>query len=380
MIPTTTETIRISKGRLFRSLGYEPHPGQVLVHRSRAPRRVLACGSRWGKTMCAAHEAAAAMLEPRERSLGWVVAPTYDLADRVFRMLVQIVETHLKHRIREISPREKRIVLTNLGGGTSEARGKSADRPDSLLGEGLNWLIVDEAAQLERDIWDEHLSQRLIDHSGWALLISTPKGAGWFLRMYRRGQQGKDAAYESWSSPTTANPHMNAAAIEAERLRLPEETYRQEYLAEFIRALHEPCDLCGGPRKGAVGLLIKQDDSEPSRCQECDQPVDENGQTVVALWPDGSAHFQIIREIGQAWVSGAPDQLISPATLAADEQARIGPSRKVKWVLTPEELALLKASLPAARPPAAAPERKIDPSRAPPIRGFPLGGGWLDDA
>ena len=193
------------------------------------------------------------MLQPRERSIGWIVAPSYDLSDRVFRLVVEIVETHLKHRIRTLSAREQRIVLTNFGGGTSEVRGKSADRPASLLGEGLDWLVVDEAAQLDREVWDVHLSQRLIDRNGWALLMSTPKGPGWFYRMYRRGQGGRDASYESWSSPSTINPFLDASAIEAERARLPADVFRQEYLGEFVNTASEPCDLCKGPRRGAMG-------------------------------------------------------------------------------------------------------------------------------
>jgi hypothetical protein len=81
----TTRLKRLSKRALFRRLGYEPHPGQWRVHRSRAPRRVLACGARWGKTMCGAYEAIAAALEPAEESIGWIVGPTYDLTDRIFR-------------------------------------------------------------------------------------------------------------------------------------------------------------------------------------------------------------------------------------------------------------------------------------------------------
>lgn len=347
MTRTTTDP-KLDKRALFEALGYEPHTGQVLVHRSRAPRRVLACGSRWGKTMCAAHEAVAAMLEPREKSLGWIVAPSHDLADRVFRRIVEIVETRLKHRVREISPREQRIVLTNLGGGVSEVRGKSADRPYSLLGEGLHWMVVDEAAQLDREIWDEYLSQRLVDRRGWALLISTPKGPGWFLRMYRRGQNGKDPDYESWSSPSITNPHLDAAAIEAERARLPEDTYRQEYLGEFVGSHKEPCDLCKGPRAGAMGtIIIEGEESEPLRCPECDQVVDENGLSAVALWPDGSRRLTIIRETGFDWPFGdTPDQMLKPETVAADEAARIGPSLRPKWEFTPEELALAKAGVP----------------------------------
>ena len=293
MTPTTTEPPRISKARLFRALGYTPHPGQVLVHRSQASRRVLACGARFGKTMCAAYEAIAAMLQPRERSIGWVVAPSYDLAERVFRLLVQIVETRLKHRVLEISTREMRIVITNFGGGVSEVRGKSADRPASLLGEGLDWLVLDEAAQLDQAIWNSYLSQRLLDRKGWALFTSTPRGGGWFYSMYRRGQRGRDPSFESWSSPSIANPHLDPAAVEAERARLPEEVFRREYEAEFIAAENEPCDACGFPVPGADAYIVLLVGQEMPVCQECDRPIDEHGKCILDLSPDGTTSSEI---------------------------------------------------------------------------------------
>ena len=74
----------------------------------------------------------------------------------------------------------------------SEVRGKTADNPVSLLGEGLDWLIVDEAARMKPMIWESHLSQRLIDKRGWALLISTPRGKGWFFDLFRRGQRDSE--------------------------------------------------------------------------------------------------------------------------------------------------------------------------------------------
>ena len=63
--------LALDKQALFRHLGYQPHEGQRAVHESMAPRRVLACGVRWGKSLCAAMEAVAAAMEPRERSFGW---------------------------------------------------------------------------------------------------------------------------------------------------------------------------------------------------------------------------------------------------------------------------------------------------------------------
>lgn len=224
----------IDRKKLFSDLEYVPHPGQLEVHMSNAPRRVLACGVRWGKSVCAAMEAIAAALEPCERSVGWVVAPTYDLAQKVYREVTYIASRHLRHRVKTLRESDRNIVLRNMGGGLSEIRAKSADNPTSLLGEGLSYCIVDEAARLKPLIWQSHLSQRLIDKKGWALLISTPKGKGWFYDIWRRGQGGCDPDYKSWNYPSASNPHLDAELIEAERSRLPEMVFRQEFLGDWV--------------------------------------------------------------------------------------------------------------------------------------------------
>lgn len=233
-LPTTSD-LRLNKKQFFDALGYEPHEGQVQVHRSTAPRRVLACGVRWGKTLCAAMEGLAAAMEPCDRSFGWVVAPSYDLADKVHREISFIATKHLRHHLIGIRETDRRILLRNLGGGISEIKAKSADNPTSLLGEGLSWVIVDEAARLRPHIWSSHLAQRLIDKEGWALLISTPKGKSWFYDMYRRGQApNRDPKFESWNAPSWQNPHLSRALIEEERDRLPEAHFKQEFGGEFI--------------------------------------------------------------------------------------------------------------------------------------------------
>src|SRR6266850_3352865 len=113
----TKTPARLDKEVLFKDMGYEPHPGQLEVHRSAKKRRVLACGVRWGKSWAAAAEGLAAAMEPRERSIGWVVAPTLDLAERVFNQIVLVAASHLRHRIVTLKEHERRLVLLNLGGG-----------------------------------------------------------------------------------------------------------------------------------------------------------------------------------------------------------------------------------------------------------------------
>jgi len=225
---------RIDKLKFFEDLGYRPHAGQLEIHLDEHPRRVVACGVRWGKTLCAAMEGLVAAMAPSERSIGWVTAPTYDLANKVFREILLIAQRHLHHHIIKASESNLLLVLRNMAGGVSEIRAKSADSSVSLLGEGLDWLIVDEASRLKPDIWQAYLSQRLIDKKGWALLISTPKGKGYFFDLYRRGQEGRDPVYKSWNNPSWTNPHLDEALIEAQRRQIPERVFLQEYGAQFI--------------------------------------------------------------------------------------------------------------------------------------------------
>lgn len=290
---TTGSVPRLRKREFFASLGYEPHAGQILVHKSKAPRRVLACGVRWGKSTCGAMEGIAALFDLKEQSLGWIVCPTYSLGDRIFLEISRTITEHLSHRIIELSEREQRIVVRNFGGGVSELRVKSADNPTSLLGQALDYAIIDEAARLKADVWERHVSQRLLDRKGWALLLSTPANPNWFYRMFRRGQKSRDAMFESWSSPTWTNPFVDPEFVEAERARIPPDTFRAEYGGEFVGTETEPCDTCHGPSPTACSTIVVQGYPTIPTCRDCGRPVDENGNTRVTIW-GGKEHFSVI--------------------------------------------------------------------------------------
>lgn len=286
---TTGSATRLRRAELFRQLGYEPHPGQVLVHRSTAARRVLVCGARWGKSTAAAMEAVVALMEPREEALGWVTAPTYSLTKAIFERVRSALLGSMGHRVIEDDEKDYRIVVRNLGGGRSELAAKSADNPASLLGAALDFVIVDEAARLRRMVWEQCLSQRLIDRRGWALLLSTPCGTNWFHEIYRRGQKGRDPDFESWRSPSVANPYIDAELIEAERARLSPEAFEAEYEARFLGEHRvERCDRCGGPAPLAHAVLILRNGQDPGRCAECGLPVHEDGKTAAMLMGDGT--------------------------------------------------------------------------------------------
>jgi hypothetical protein len=278
---------RLDKAALFEDLGYGPHPGQLTVHQSRALRRVIASGTRWGKSTVAVWETIAGMLEPREATRAWLVAPTYELTQRIWRPITKTFHERLAHRIYDYSERELRLVVVNLAGGLSELQAKSADKPAGLLGESLDFVVVDEAARLRDDVWAGYILPRLIDRRGWSLLVSTPKGPGWFWAEFRRGRKNRDPDCESWAMPSATNPFISAEVIEAERKRLPEASFRQEFEAEFLGVEVEPCEACGGPRPDVPDSMNMRDDqtwqSIPT-CPKCGMFVDETGLCIVNLW------------------------------------------------------------------------------------------------
>jgi hypothetical protein len=286
--------VRLDKAALFESLGYTPHAGQLEIHRSNARFRVVSCGVRFGKSTLAIYECIAEMMVPRSESIGWVVAPTYDLSERIFGRVLAVVNKHLKHRIKLISERDRRVVIVNAGGGTSELRAKSADNSDSLLGEGLDYVVVDEAARLDAAIYHEHLSQRLLDRHGRALLISTPNGFDWFARLHRRGQRGRDAEVESWSGASWRNPALDRGLIEQERARLAADAFASLYGGEFVGEDPFPCDACHGPDPNVSGLVLLRENEQIAECAECGHPVDDTGHTLVRREGNGMAVFQSI--------------------------------------------------------------------------------------
>jgi len=286
--------VEIDKDALFAQLRYSPHPGQQLVHEATARFRVLACGARWGKTTCSAMEAVCELLAPRKQSMGWVVAPTYELTKHITDRVRIAFLQHMKHRVTLDDTRSTRLVIQNLGGGTSELRGKSADNPTSLLGEALDWVLVDEAATMREEIWPSYIAPRLVDRSGRALLISTPRGMGWFFDLFHRGQDSRDPEFWSHRAPSTDNPHIDAAIVDGERKRMTKDAFEQEYLARFLGEENLPCETCRRPSPEVCGVFLTLDLAEEPRCPSCGHLVDDYGRTVVGRRTDGKPRLRLI--------------------------------------------------------------------------------------
>ena len=115
----------------------------------------------------------------------------------------------------------------------SEVWIKSGESPDTgLVGEGLDWLIIDEAAIISQTICEQYLRPTLSDRGGWALFVSTPRGYNWLYDLSTRGQSDDYSEWESWQHPSNYSRYFRDN-IEDLKRELTKETFEQEYLAQF---------------------------------------------------------------------------------------------------------------------------------------------------
>ena len=194
---------------------------------SSSPRRfrVAACGRRFGKSWLAMNELAKFARYPNSKCL--YVAPSY-------RMAKQILWDDLKSLLREkrwtrrINESELSITLVN----NSIIMLRSADNPDSIRGIGVDFVVIDEAADIPRldETWQAVIRPTLSDRQGHALVIGSPKGRNYFYDMWNT----VDSNWHSWQFTTLEGGNVPSEEIEAAKRDLDERTFRQEYLAEWV--------------------------------------------------------------------------------------------------------------------------------------------------
>lgn len=230
--------VTVDKASLFDKLDFNPMPHQLEYHSSEARFRVVCAGRRTGKSTMAGHDRIASLLRPRQ--LGWIAGPTYDLASKEFRVMwdALIIGMGLgrdKRVKRNYSVKQGDMYIELPWGSRVEVR--SAAHPEKLVGEGLDWLIMAEAAKQNQDTWEKYLRPALADKRGEADFVSTPEGKNWFYRLWKLGL-GANPEYQSWRFPSWVNLEVfpggeNDPEIQLLRETTIEEWFLQEIAAEF---------------------------------------------------------------------------------------------------------------------------------------------------
>jgi hypothetical protein len=99
----------------------------------------------------------------------------------------------------------------------------------------VDFVVVDEAALIPDNVWQQLIRPTLMDTGGEAFIISTPRGHNWFWQMWKLGQENK-SGYESWRFAQTDNPYIPQDETDAAQEELPTIIFRQEIMAEFLAA------------------------------------------------------------------------------------------------------------------------------------------------
>lgn len=113
---------------------------------------------------------------------------------------------------------------------------RGADRPDTLRGNDLYYLIIDEYADIKPVVWEQVLRASLSRHQGGAMFIGTPKGRNHFYDLYQLGMSGEDKEWASWHFTTRDNTLIPEDEILAAKKTLSSFAFKQEFLASFDNA------------------------------------------------------------------------------------------------------------------------------------------------
>jgi hypothetical protein len=289
MSTRSSATARLDKAQLFKLLGYAPHAGQARVHASTARLRVLAAGSRYGKSVCAVMELLASALAPGPDARLWVVAPHFDVVDRLLDLLVHQLRGGLAHRLLEETRRDRRVVLQNLSGNRSVIEARSAERLSSLLGESIDFLLVDEAGRIDDEVWESALAQRLVQRDGRAMIVGTPRAENtWFHRLFLEGQDPNVSDVESWTGRSTDNPLISPEIIEREHARLSIAEFSSEHLGLFVGPDGPCCLSCGGPNRGCQTTVVLLPGETLQHCATCSRPLGRDGRPVGVAHGSGT--------------------------------------------------------------------------------------------
>lgn len=229
------------KMRLFELLGYEIHHPEVeRFHKSRAKVKVVSAARRTTKSFSAAHDIMLDCIFPDKRRNIWCVGPDYGLASKEFDYIHKALVLNRKKLglprpvIAQNNPKTGSLYIKWPWGTILE--GKSATRPESLLGDAVDKVIYSEAGQLPSKIRDKYVQPTLMTTKGSEIIPTTPEnGAQWVHDLVMAGMDEKYPWVESFTWDGHANPMYDWETFEQQKLLLGEDSpiFREQFLGSW---------------------------------------------------------------------------------------------------------------------------------------------------
>jgi len=206
-------------------LNVELLPWQQEVFNDKTRFKIVAAGRRTGKSRLAAWQLIIYALQT-ERGHVFYVAPTQGQArDIMWSTLLELAHPVIK------ASHINNLQITLVNGCTISLKG--ADRPETMRGVSLKFLVMDEYADMKPSVWEQILRPALADQKGEAMFIGTPMGRNHFYELYHYATIGDDDSYKAWHFTSYDNPLLDPNEIDTAKKSMSSYAFRQEFLASF---------------------------------------------------------------------------------------------------------------------------------------------------
>lgn len=203
-------------------------PWQQQVWNDQSRFKVVAAGRRTGKSRLAAWMLIVEALQA-DRGNVWYVAPTQGQA----RDIMWLTLLELGNPVIE-SSHVNNMQIKLVNGAVISLKG--ADRPETMRGVSLKFVVLDEYADMKPSVFEQILRPALADLKGKALFIGTPMGRNHFYELYNYGDKQDDKEYKSWHFTSFDNPLLDPKEIEAAKKSMSSFAFRTEFMASFEAA------------------------------------------------------------------------------------------------------------------------------------------------
>jgi len=199
---------------------------EIWLASDRVRFRSVCAGRRFGKSYLAAAELLRAAISGKNKNC-FYCCPTYGMAKEIqWDMLIQMIPDEYL-----VKTNETALTIKLINGSTIALKG--AEKPNNLRGRALDFVVLDEFADMRPEAWYEVLRPSLSDREGSALFIGTPKGRNHFYDLWAKGVDGADG-WESFQYTTVQGGNVSPSEVEQAKADLDERTFAQEYLSEFV--------------------------------------------------------------------------------------------------------------------------------------------------
>jgi phage terminase large subunit-like protein len=123
------------------------------------------------------------------------------------------------------------LQITLINGSTISLKG--SDRPETMRGVSLKFVVLDEYGSMKPEVWEQIIRPALADQKGTALFIGTPFGRNHFYDLFKYAENGEDDEYQAWHFTSFDNELLDPKEIEAAKKSMSSFAFRQEFMASF---------------------------------------------------------------------------------------------------------------------------------------------------